>query len=703
MARNRKRKTVRQPASEDRMKTAVIEVVEKGCPLQRAADIYNVKRTTLRRYVQKYKTAGGAENVRFVPHYDCRRIFTDEQEQLLADYLITAAKHHYGLSPATTRTIAMEFAMKNDIDVPDNWLRDSTAGQEWLIGFMRRHPQLSVRVPEAMSLGRSTAFNKFTKDKFMDNLEIVYKRYEFTPDRIFNCDETAVTTVQKPHKIIAPKGSKQVAAVTSQERGQLVTACCTINALGNTIPPFMVFPRVHFKNHMLLGAPPGAAGSAHPSGWMTSCNFVLYLKHFIKYSHCSVNQPALLILDNHESHVSIESIDLCKANGVILLTIPPHCSHRLQPLDVAVYGPLKRHYSNACTSWLHGHPGVPMTIMNVASCFGVAYQSAFTPKNILSGFTNSGIWPFDRDRFTEDDFEGKLGSVVYFKVVLLCLSITNCSSVSYRLERLLVCLMTRSQRHSAHFFRIGLMNSSLNLTLKFAWCSIWVSYCFYLGSYVNDRPPCADNQPVPSTSSAASFESDIISTSNDVPSILPPVSCLSNTQSTSSAALPSTSSAASFESDIISTSTDVPSTLPPVSCLSNAQSTSSAALPSTSSAADSVESYVLLNSPATCQQFTSSSCGLLNAQSASKLRLVSPQEIRPFPKAGNRKRNGICATRRKGESRILTDTPVKQQIEREARAGFRDFGAQGTFDVGALFVKRMAFRTCRTTMLQTAD
>jgi hypothetical protein len=41
MARNRKRKTVRQPASEDRMKTAVIEVVEKGCPLQRAADIYN--------------------------------------------------------------------------------------------------------------------------------------------------------------------------------------------------------------------------------------------------------------------------------------------------------------------------------------------------------------------------------------------------------------------------------------------------------------------------------------------------------------------------------------------------------------------------------------------------------------------------------------------------------------------------------------
>jgi len=163
-----------------------------------------------------------------------------------------------------------------------------------------------------------------------------------------------------------------VGTVTSHERGQLVTTCCTVNALGNTIPPFMVFPRVYFKVHMLKGAPPGTAGSAHPSGWMTSVNFVSYLKHFIKYSHCALDQPVLLILDNHESHVSLDSIDPCKANGIVLLTIPPHCSHRLQPLDVAVHGPLKRYYSNACTSWLHTNPGLPMSITNIASCLGDA-------------------------------------------------------------------------------------------------------------------------------------------------------------------------------------------------------------------------------------------------------------------------------------------------------------------------------------------
>jgi len=117
---------------------------------------------------------------------------------------------------------------------------------------------------------------------FFNNLNDLYTRYAYTPETVYNCDETGITTIQKPTKIIAAKGTKQVGAVTSQERGQLVTACCTINALGNTIPPFLIFPRVIFKNYMLIGAPPGTAGTAHPFGWMTCETFVMYLKHKVQ-------------------------------------------------------------------------------------------------------------------------------------------------------------------------------------------------------------------------------------------------------------------------------------------------------------------------------------------------------------------------------------------------------------------------------------
>jgi len=38
----------------------------------------------------------------------------------------------------------MEFAMRNDVQVPENWLRVSTARQEWLIGFMCHQAQLEL-------------------------------------------------------------------------------------------------------------------------------------------------------------------------------------------------------------------------------------------------------------------------------------------------------------------------------------------------------------------------------------------------------------------------------------------------------------------------------------------------------------------------------------------------------------------------------
>lgn len=60
------------------------------------------------------------------------------------------------------------------------------------------------------------------------------KGYFSSGTRIYNLDETATTTVQKPNKIIAQKGIKQVSSCTNAKRGLLVTSCCIISASGNT-------------------------------------------------------------------------------------------------------------------------------------------------------------------------------------------------------------------------------------------------------------------------------------------------------------------------------------------------------------------------------------------------------------------------------------------------------------------------------------
>ena len=177
-----------------------------------------------------------------------------------------------------------------------------------MIGFKSRHPELSIRTPEATSIAIATAFNKHNVGTF-EKLRRMYQEHNLTPERIYNIDETALTTSQKPQGVVAEAGVKQVAQLVSHERGETVTMLGIINGIGNSLPPCLVFPRKNFKNHMLFCALPGSQGFANPSGWMTKEIFVQCLHHIQKHVPCTVDNKVLIILDNHESDISVEAVD----------------------------------------------------------------------------------------------------------------------------------------------------------------------------------------------------------------------------------------------------------------------------------------------------------------------------------------------------------------------------------------------------------
>ncbi|KAJ8395927.1 hypothetical protein AAFF_G00026350, partial [Aldrovandia affinis] len=210
--------------------------------------------------------------------------------------------------------------------------------------------------------------------------------------------------VHKPDKVVARRGFKQVGSLTSAERGTLVTLACAVSATGNSIPPYFIFPRVNFRDHFLNSGPPGSRGAANPSGWMKDVHFVDFLKHFTEHTKCSKEKPSLLLLDNHISHMSIDGLNYAKENGIIMVSFPPHCSHRLQPLDRSVYGPLKRHINTACDAWMRNNPGKTMTIYDIPGIVAIAYPVAATPLNIQAGFRVAGVQPYNRDIFLETEF-----------------------------------------------------------------------------------------------------------------------------------------------------------------------------------------------------------------------------------------------------------------------------------------------------------
>ncbi len=129
---------------------------------------------------------------------------------------------------------------------------------------------------------------------------------------------------------------------------------------------------------------------------MTGTNFFKSLQHFHSFVKCSKEKPVLLIMDNHISHLDFQAVTFAKDNGIILLTLPPHCSHALQPLDVTVYGPFKKRLGASQNDWMFVNPGVRISIKEIAELSKSPYENSFTTKKIIKGFKKTGIYPFNR-------------------------------------------------------------------------------------------------------------------------------------------------------------------------------------------------------------------------------------------------------------------------------------------------------------------
>lgn len=135
---------------------------------------------------------------------------------------------------------------------------------------------------------------------------------------------------------------------------------------------------------------------------MTQKKFGKFIDHFIHHVKPSKEDPVLLFLDNHSSHVNIEVVKKAKENNIILLPFPPHCSHHLQPLDVGVNGPLKNYLNRAQTSWMSSNPGKTMTIYDLPGIVKDVFHLALNPRNVINAIRKSGTWSFNV--FQDSDF-----------------------------------------------------------------------------------------------------------------------------------------------------------------------------------------------------------------------------------------------------------------------------------------------------------
>ncbi len=138
------------------------------------------------------------------------QVFNKEDETLLADYLHRSAYIYFGLSPIDVRKLAYLVATKLNLKIPTSWTEKLAAGPDWFASFLKRHPTLAIRKPEATSLARTSSLKIHNSNLFFHNYQRVLVREKIGLECVWNMDELGVTTVSPPEKIVGRKGQKQI-------------------------------------------------------------------------------------------------------------------------------------------------------------------------------------------------------------------------------------------------------------------------------------------------------------------------------------------------------------------------------------------------------------------------------------------------------------------------------------------------------------
>ena len=379
-----KRKAYRAEALEK----AIISVRTKKLSVSKAATEYGVPRQTLSdKVVKKHpKKYGGNTKL------------SSEDETVLAKYITYMASIGHPLNVGEVKLFAWSIAKRS---ATPNCFGKNGPSNKWWLGYKRRHEEITLRRPDKLDRKRNAMARTSVIDSHFNLLLETLEKHDILnkPSHIFNVDESGMEMDSVTGKVVVNRNSKHTYQETSGEREHITVNVCA-SADGHFLPPMIIFERCFPSGHYSLNGPPDTTYAWSESGWMDGDLFKKWFETVFlpNTEHLRALLPALLILDGHTSHLTLDVIDLARENNVILFCLPPHTTHLLQPLDVAVFKSLKAYFTNLVRSVRLVTMGTPKVLhvnrTNFTTFFREAFQQAMTVTAITNGFRKCGIFPF---------------------------------------------------------------------------------------------------------------------------------------------------------------------------------------------------------------------------------------------------------------------------------------------------------------------
>jgi hypothetical protein len=266
-------------------------------------------------------------------------------------------------------------------------------GARWLTAQQKKG--LFIRKIKSIEAKRQAAFDRPSIMIWFENLRKFIVEKGLQPDDILNFDETGYR--------IGVAGDQEIVTFHPDRRNTLpndtnhehITLTETISAGGWVIPPVVIIAGSVLLERYFQDLPAGYLLAVSDSGYTNDDISYETIKHIDRFTKPRMKGKCrLLLLDNHECHLSLDFLEYCEDTDIIPFALPPHTTHFLQPLDVGCFQPNK-HYHREAVNQATRMGNRDYSRIDFFADLEEIRKQTFKESTIKSAFKKTGIWPFN--------------------------------------------------------------------------------------------------------------------------------------------------------------------------------------------------------------------------------------------------------------------------------------------------------------------
>jgi hypothetical protein len=324
-----------------------------------------------------------------------QQYLTPQEEQALAKFLLQMS----GLgSPVRIKFLpSLAFIVARQRSTTNTAIKPP--GKNWAQAFEKRHPELKTRRVRAIDWKRHE-INIYEKITYWFKIvKSVLQDPRIKPWNVWNMDETGVMlSMQGSVKVLVGKDDPRDYRGAGVKR-IMVTAIECVSMDGRSLLPMIIWPAKTHRANWTTYPTPGWHFARSESGYTDSKVSLEWIKRvFDPQTKARANGlPRVLICDGFGSHESLGVLEFCFENNITLCRLPSHTSHKLQPCDVGLFGPLKAAYRDEVEVLYRGGVNT-VRKEHFTALYSPARNRALTPKNIKAAWAACGLSPWDPDR-----------------------------------------------------------------------------------------------------------------------------------------------------------------------------------------------------------------------------------------------------------------------------------------------------------------